>query len=364
MSYAPLPLVPGPVSLYPEVLAALHADYGSADLEPAFPGLYAATSRALAALMDSRNEVVLMTGEGMLGLWAGLKSCLKAGDPVLSVGNGLFGDGIGQLAASLGCRVETLSFPYDTTLSENDLNRVEEAIRRHKPVMITAVHCETPSGTLNPLEGLGRLKTLHKVPLFYVDAVSSLGGAPVRADAWGIDLCLGGSQKCLSVPPSMTFVGVSEAAWARIAEVGYQGYDALLPFRGGSRKEAGALPYTPNWHGIAALHASAVRMLDEGLEAVFARHEAVAARCRKGLDELGIRLWTRADAINSPTVTAARIPAGHTWKSWDARLRAQGLVCGGSYGPMAETVFRLGHMGAQAEPGLMERCLAALADAM
>lgn len=362
MSYAPIPMVPGPVSVPADVLAALAVDYGSGDLEAAFPGLYAATSRQLGAVMESRNEVVLMTGEGMLGLWAGLKSCLKAGDPVLSVGTGLFGDGIGQLAASLGCRVKTLSLPYDATISEADLGPIEDAIRAHKPVMITAVHCETPSGTLNPLEGLGRLKKDLGVPLFYVDAVASLGGAQVCADEWNIDLCLGGSQKALSVPPSMTFVGVSEAAWERIASVGYQGYDALLPFRGARNKEAGGLPYTPYWHGLAAMHASSAALLREGLGEVYARHEAVARRCRAGLAELGIRLWTRDDAVNSPTVTAARIPDGLTWPDWDRRLRARGLVCGSSYGPMADCVFRIGHMGSQADMALMEQTLAAIAE--
>ena len=364
MAYAPIPMVPGPVSVPADVLAALAVDYGSGDLEAAFPGIYASTSRQLGAIMESRNEVVLMTGEGMLGLWAGLKSCLKPGDPVLSIGTGLFGDGIGQLAASIGCRVKTVSLPYDTTISEADLGPIEDAIREHKPVMITAVHCETPSGTLNPLEGLGRLKKDLGVPLFYVDAVASLGGARVCADAWNIDLCLGGSQKALSMPPSMTFVGVSEAAWERIASVGYQGYDALLPFRGARDKEAGGLPYTPYWHGLAAMHTSSAALLREGLAEVYARHEAVARRCRAGLAELDIRLWTREGAVNSPTVTAARIPDGQSWSSWDRRLRARGLVCGSSYGPMADCVFRIGHMGSQADMTLMEQTLAALAEAL
>lgn len=358
MRYAPIPMVPGPVSLYPAALDALRADYGSGDLEPAFAGLYAATSRGLARIAGTRNDVVLMTGEGMLALWSALKSALKPGDPVVSVGNGVFGDGIGAMAASLGCRVEAVSFPYNTTLSADDLNRVAEAVRRIRPVMITAVHCETPSGSLNPLAGLGALKRDLGVPLLAVDAVASLAGAPVETDAWHIDLTLGGSQKCLSAPPSMSFMTVSEAAWERIAEVKYQGYDALLPFR---RAAGNELPYTPYWHGVAVLHAVVQALEAEGLAAVFARHEAVAARCRAGLADLGLTLWTAPGAVPSPTVTAALVPEGFTWPEWDARLRAMGLVCGGSYGPMAGKVFRLGHMGSQADMALMDEALRALA---
>lgn len=353
MSYAPIPMVPGPVALHPAVIQTLGQDYGSGQVEADFMSVYDAASRNLARLFGTRNEVVLMTGEGMLALWGALKSCLKSGDPVVSVGTGVFGDGIGDMARSMGCNVTTISLPYNSTI--NDLAPIEEVIRRVKPVMLTAVHCETPSGTLNPLAALGALKHRLNVPLFYVDAVASVGGAPVLADEWHIDLVLGGSQKCLSAPPSMSFLGVSEAAWARMAEVAYQGYDSILPFR--TVRIDGRCPYTPYWHGIAALHTATQVIFTEGLEAVFARHEAVASRCRNGLGRLGIPLWTAPEAVNSPTVTAAMIPPKFTWPQWKSALRAKGLVCTGSFGPMDGKVFRLGHMGTQAQAHLVDQAL-------
>ena len=356
MSYAPIPMVPGPVSLHPDVIAALAQDYGSGQVESDFMNLYDATSRDIARLMGTNNDVVLMTGEGMLALWGALKSCLKPGDPVVSVGTGVFGDGIGEMAESFGCKVEKVSLPYNSTI--DDLSRVEEAIRRVRPVMLTAVHCETPSGTLNPLAELGKLKQDMHVPLFYMDCVASLGGAPVEADAWHVDLALGGSQKCLSCPPSMSMAGISEMAWERMKEVNYQGYDAILPFK--TVRTDGRCPYTPSWHGIAALHAGARVLFKEGLNNVFKRHEAVAAQCRTGLAELGIPLWTAPNAVNAPTVTAAMIPSGYTWPQWKEALRRHGLVCTGSFGPMANKVFRLGHMGTQAQPYLMEQALDAI----
>ena len=229
MSYAPIPMVPGPVALHEDVIAVLGRDYGSGQVESDFLCLYDATSRGIGKLMGTKDDVVLMTGEGMLALWGALKSCLKPGDHVVSVGTGVFGDGIGEMAESFGCIVEKVSLPYDCSIRESDLAAVEEAIRRVKPVMLTAVHCETPSGTLNPIGLLGKLKKDLGVPLFYVDTVAGLGGAPVHMDEWNVDLMLGGSQKCLSCPPSMSMVGVSAAAWERMKEVNYQGYDAILP---------------------------------------------------------------------------------------------------------------------------------------
>lgn len=357
MMYAPIPMVPGPVALHEDVIAVLGRDYGSGQVESDFMCLYDAASRSIGKLMGTKNDVVLMTGEGMLALWGALKSCLKPGDPVVSVGTGVFGDGIGEMAESFGCAVEKISLPYDSTI--DDLSLIKDAVRRVKPVMLTAVHCETPSGTLNPLAALGKLKKDLGVPLFYVDTVAAVGGAPVRMDEWNVDLMLGGSQKCLSCPPSMSMVGVSDAAWERMKEVKYQGYDAILPFR--TVRTDGRCPYTPNWHGVAALYAGAQALFKEGMDAVFARHEAVAEQCRKGLADLGIPLWTAPGAVNAPTVTAAMIPEGYAWPEWKEALRRHGLICTGSFGPMAGKVFRLGHMGTQARPHLMEQALDAIA---
>ena len=166
MSYAPIPMVPGPVALHEDVIAVLGRDYGSGQVESDFLCLYDATSRGIGKLMGTKDDVVLMTGEGMLALWGALKSCLKPGDHVVSVGTGVFGDGIGEMAESFGCIVEKVSLPYDCSIRESDLAAVEEAIRRVKPVMLTAVHCETPSGTLTPIGLLGKLKKDLGVPLF------------------------------------------------------------------------------------------------------------------------------------------------------------------------------------------------------
>ncbi len=353
MKEYPIPMVPGPVKLPAPVLAAANVNYGAADLETEFLDLYNETESALARIMKTKNRVVIASGEGMLVLWAGLKSCLRPGDRVIAISTGLFGEGIGRMAAGLGAEVRIIGLPYDQTLG--DVTELEEAIKEFRPKMITMVHCETPSGTLNPLEEVGRLKREYEVPLFYVDAVSSIGGTDVSVDENSIDLALGGAQKCLSAPPSTAFISVSQGAWEIIDEIDYDGYDALKPFR--TAQESFYFPYTPNWHGIAGLNAGAKLILEEGLEECFARHHTVADYCRTRLAEMDLGLFPAPDAVQSPTVTAVNLPTGWEWKDFDARLRAQGLVVGGSYGPMAGKVFRLGHMGSQAR---MEIAKAAL----
>ena len=356
MKTYPIPMVPGPVKAHPDVLAAYRVDYGSADLEREYVELYTQTEANLKRILQTRSQVVIFLGEGMMALWGALKSCLAPGDRVLAVGTGIFGYGIGDMAAAIGAEVRTVGLPYDQTLS--DLTAVAEAVAAFKPKMITAVHCETPSGTLNPLEGLGRLKKETGVPLFYVDAVSSIGGTPVLPDEWHIDLCLGGAQKCLAALPDTCFLSVSAAAWEAIEAVDYAGYDALKPFR--TAVERHYFPYTPGWQATAGLNAGAEAILAEGLEACFRRHADVAAFCRARLAEIGYTLYPAPGAAPSPTVTAVKVPAGVEWADFDRGLRAKGLVVGGSYGPMAGTVFRLGHMGTQADMGLVQQALAVL----
>ena len=356
MQTYPIPMVPGPVKVAPEVLEMYQINYGSGDLETEFLELYNRTEANLQKIFGTKNRVAIQTGEGMLALWGALKSCLVPGDRVLAVATGVFGFGIGDMAKSVGAEVETVGFGHDETL--HDWERVERAIVEFKPKMITVVHCETPSGTLNPIAELGRLKAKHGVPLLYMDSVASVAGAPVLTDEWHVDLALGGSQKCLSVPPSMAYVTISDQAWEIIKEVNYSGYDALLPFL--TAQENFYFPYTPNWVGVAATCAATEKVLREGLDNSFIRHEQVAAICREGIRRIGLELFPKPEAVSSPTVTAVKIPEKITWQDLDAALRQEGMVVGGSYGPLAGKVFRLGHMGTQADPDLMRRALDAL----
>ena len=349
----PIPMVPGPVKLPQTVLDVYQTNFGSADLEAEFLELYNRTESNLKMILGTGNRVVIQSGEGMLALWSALKSCLVPKDRVLAIATGVFGDGIGDMALSMGADVKKIRLPYNETIS--DMSEIKTAIFQFKPKMITVVHCETPSGTLNPIAELGKLKQQYKVPLLYVDAVASVGGTTVLSDDWNIDLCLGGSQKCLSSLPDMAFLSVSESAWDIIHTVNYAGYDALKPFY--KAQEAHYFPYTPNWQGVAGLNAGAEWILNEGLTNSFARHEKVAEFCRNKIVKMGLSLFPVLDAVPSPTVTAVNVPDEVDWPEFNLQLRQRGLVVGGSYGPMAGKVFRLGHMGTQADMELVKQAL-------
>lgn len=348
-----IPMVPGPVSVSREVLEAGMVNYGSADLEKDYIDLYKSTEKSLRKIMKTRNSVVIQTGEGMLALWSAMKSCLLPGDKVLALSTGLFGYGMGEMAESIGCEVRIIGFGFDESI--NDFALIEKAIQEFQPKMITMVQNETPSGTMNPVAEIGELKEKYGVPLLYVDAVSGLGGSVVKTDDWHIDLCLGGSQKCLSAPASMSFLSVSDKAWEIIEEIGYVGYDALLPFRYAVKNAY--FPYTPYWQGTAQLNKACELLLEEGLSNAIARHKKVAGYCRQRAINMGLRLYPAPDAIPSPTVTAVYVPDKISWKKLDAAFRAEGLVVGGNYGCLAGEVFRIGHMGTQANLNLVKEAM-------
>ena len=354
-----IPLVPGPTRVPESVRRAYLADYASADLEPEYSQLYAGVQDQLRTILSTENQIAIMTGEGMIALWGALKSCIRPGERVLAVSTGVFGHGIGEMAAAIGAEVRWVEFGYDEIIQPAG---VEEAIREFRPKMVTAVHCETPSGTLNPVGQVGQLVRQYEVPLYYVDAVASAAGAPVLADEWAIDLCLIGTQKALSAFPDLAAVAISERAWETIVDVNYPGYDALLPYRDALEKRW--FPYTPAWASLAALHEACRLVLDEGLETVYARHARVAQHCRNRARAMGLSLYPVDEAGCSPTVTALKVPPPLAWEELDRRLRERGMGVGGSLEPLAGRVFRIGHMGTQADLDLVDRGMDVLAQVL
>lgn len=344
-----IPLVPGPTRITSEVLAAYQTDFGSSDLEAEFYNLYQDSQKKIGKIIGTTNKITLMNGEAMIGLWAGLKSCLTPGDKVISVATGVYGYGIADMARSIGCEVDTVGFGYDEAAN---VNMVEEKIKSHHPKMVTIVHCETPSGTINPVAEIGELVRKYSIPLYYVDAVSSAGGMELKVDEWGIDICLVGSQKCLSATPDVSIISISERSWKIIDYIDYNGYDALAPWEDALENQW--FPYTMSWHSIAALNKACKLILDEGLDNVFARHKESAEYCKRRISEMGLSLFPADEKFSSPTVTAIKIPPKVEWSILNSRLRKRGMVVGGSLLELAGKVFRIGHMGNQANLDLLE----------
>eukprot|EP01135_Chromosphaera_perkinsii_P000490 Nk52_evm44s96 gene=Nk52_evmTU44s96 len=358
--------VPGPTSI-PQYLFdhAYCLDLASPDTEAEFFVDYAACCEYLKELLNCRVEkksqqgqeqkqdVIIMSGEGMAALWGSMKSVLKSGDSVISVCNGIYGDGFADMAEGMGASVSRIkSGGYTKAVN---VKEVCAAIVDSEPNLVTMVHCETPSGLLNSgLKEIGRACE-RAGSLFYVDFVSSAIGCEVDVEGWGIDIGLLGSQKALSLKPDLSIVTVSKQAWKRAEEVAYSGYDALLPFRFAIEKQF--MPYTHNWHSILALKLRCEEILRLGVSKMWEKHLECRDICISRGREMGLETYQQDEENASPTVTAFRIPHGVTWKELSAQLKKRGVGVGGSYGQLDGVVFRVGHMGSQADPAKLEKVM-------
>lgn len=337
-------LVPGPVSVPEDIRAAWNFDFASSDLEDEFFNLYHENQILIQKILHTQNDILITSGEAMSILWASLKCTLKPGEKILAVSSGLFGEGFAEMARTIGAEAEICSFDYDLI---PETQKIYEHAKKFRPKIITAVHCETPSGTLTlNLKEIGKIA--HEIgALFVVDFVSSAGGASLDVDDAEIDIGLWGSQKVLSLTPSLSISTISKLAWDIIEKINYSGYEAFKDWRGVEDKKF--MPYTHDWHSMKALNISLKKIIGEGIESVILRHEKAAQLCRDLGRETGLKLFPKDEKFSSPTVTAFYVPEKFSWKEFNSSLREKGLAVGGNYGKLAGKVFRIGHMGSQAD---------------
>jgi alanine-glyoxylate transaminase/serine-glyoxylate transaminase/serine-pyruvate transaminase len=351
-------LGPGPSNPYPEVMQAL-ARPVLGHLDPEFLDLLDETVERLRAAFRTTNRLTLpISGTGSAGMEACFVNLVEPGDTVIVAVNGVFGERMCDVAARAGAEVVRVDVPWGRPVDPEQLLRAQRA-NRHA-VLAAVVHAETSTGARSELERLRALQDTDT--LLLVDSVTGLGGIPLEVDAWGIDACYSGTQKCLGVPPGLAPVTFSARAEERIerrkgpAQSWYLDLRLLAAYLGSQRRYHHTAPVSM----IYALHAGLGVLLDEGLEAVQARHRRVGAMLQEALPSLGFRLVVD-EAHRLPQLTSAWLPEG----VGDAALRkalleTYGIEVGAGLGDFAGKVLRIGLMGHSAR----ERSVVALVGAL
>jgi len=317
----------------------------------------------LAPVFGTRGPVLPVHATGRAGMEAAICNLFSAGDEIAVCCNGKFGEMWAAFAESYGVTVHRIATDWTRDV---DAREVGTFLASHRRVMAVALaYCDTSTGVRNDVAGVARaVREGRDDALVLVDGVSSLGGMPFAFDEWGVDFAVTASQKCLMASPGLAFVALSERAWTASVR-------ARLPrnywdFTGIRHHVTQAKPETP---GTAPVHlvlqvAEALRMLhEEGLPSVQRRHEAMAARVRHRVAELGLVAPCPELRSLSPTLTAIALPAGLAPKTVRDRLKARGILTAAGLGAFRETAFRIGHMGDIRMPDV-ERTLGALADAL
>ncbi|SEW11599.1 pyridoxal-phosphate-dependent aminotransferase family protein [Natrinema salifodinae] len=350
MSDDRLRMTPGPTEVPVAVRERMSEPTPNPDVEPEFFEFYRDLTDKLGAVYGD-DDVLILGGEGILGLEAAIASLVEPGDRVLCLSNGLYGDGFADFVEMYDGEAVVCDAPWQEPL---DLDAIESQLEDGSFDAATMVHCETPTGVLNDLEPVLDLLDEHDV-VSIVDAVSSLGGTPVPTDR--IDICLGASQKCFSAPPGLTVCSVSDRAWSKIESFETAGlYTDLEPWRDAAEEEW--FPYTHLSSNLYGLDAAIDLLLEEGLEAVFERHEEAAALCRERADDLGLSPYPDG-ARPSPTVTALEIP-GRAIEIQERLAEEHDIVLATGLGDLEEDVLRVGHMGHNARVDRVERTMDAL----
>lgn len=335
-------LAAGPTAASARTLAALGSPI-TYHYDPVFLDAFRRTEAKVGRLFRTKSEIILMQGEAVLGLEAAARSLVRPGMPVLNLVSGVFGKGMGYWLKGFGADLQELEVPYDQAV---EAEAVEHYLDDHPETeLLCVVHSETPSGTFNDCSRIGPIARSRGV-ITLVDCVSSLGGMPLEPDSWQLDVCVAGPQKCLGGPPGMSLISVSEQAWAAIERnpaAPRASFLSLLDWREQWHGH-GQFPYTPSVCDIHGVEAACDQMLEEGLEASIARHEAAAAACRAGVREMGLRLWPKSEDITAPCVTAIAVPDGLDHEAVRSHVRERyGVMLSGGQG--AGNLVRIGHMG-------------------
>jgi alanine-glyoxylate transaminase/serine-glyoxylate transaminase/serine-pyruvate transaminase len=351
-------LGPGPSLVHPKVLRAMATPLVG-HLDPYFIQLMDHIQDQLRYVFETQNALTIpISGTGSAAMEAAVANMVEPGDAVLVCINGYFGGRIAEMARRYGGSVKTIQRPWGEVFTADEVRR---ALNDHPSKVVAIVHAETSTGAQQPLDEIARL--VHdQGGVLIVDAVTSLGGLPVRVDEVGIDVCYSGSQKCLSCPPGLGPITLN----ARAEEVlrrrktpvanWYLDLSIVQKYWGSERTYHHTAPISANF----ALYEGLRLVAEEGLENRWARHRKNAELLWEGLGDLDLTLHV-PEANRLTTLTTVRVPEGVDELTIRRRLLEEyNIEIAGGLGELKGKIWRIGLMGYSSRPENVLLLLAAL----
>jgi alanine-glyoxylate transaminase/serine-glyoxylate transaminase/serine-pyruvate transaminase len=341
-------MIPGPIEFEPAVLAALGAPTTS-HVAPDFIDAFGqALERMREVFLCPDGQPFVVAGSGTLAMDLAGANLIEPGDRALVVNTGYFGDRYGALLERYGAEVTHLAAPVGGRPS---LEEVERALKENSFKLMTVTHVDTSTGVITDVKGLAELARQNDV-LIIVDGVCSVAGEELRMTEWGVDVALTASQKAISVPPGLALLVAGpramEAFRGRKSPVAnyYADWSNWLPIMEAYEARRPSYFGTPAVNLIWALNVSLGQILNEGMEARFARHRALGRACRAAIRALGLGQVPTELAFAANTMTAPLYPEGVAATDLLPRIKAAGAVVAGGLHPEIRTkYFRIGHMG-------------------
>lgn len=345
--------IPGPTNVPLPVLSAIAMptiDHRG----PEFARLGMDVLAGIRTIFKTEHPVIIYPASGT-GAWeAALVNTLSPGDKVLMYETGWFATLWGRMAKRLGIEVELIAGDWR---GGADADAIRERLKDDKYGRIKAiavVHNETSTGAVTDIAAVRRaIDDANHAALLFVDTISSLGSIDYRHDEWGVDVAVGGSQKGLMLPPGLSFNALSPKAIAasRTARLprSFWDWEEMIAIN-----TKGFFPYTPSTNLLQGLRVAIGLLHEEGLDNVFARHDRAAEATRRCVEHWGFEIQCRNPAEYSSSLTAVRLPEGHSADALRAEILSRSnLSLGNGLGQLADKVFRIGHLGDFNAPAVM-----------
>ncbi|RRN62135.1 alanine--glyoxylate aminotransferase family protein [Caulobacter sp. 602-1] len=365
---------PGPINVHPRVLRAMSVQL-LGQFDPEFTGYMNEVMALYRGVFQTTNQwTFLIDGTSRAGIEAALVSTLSPGDDVVVVNAGRFGLLLAEIAERCDAKVTFVEGAWGAIV---DPQAVEDAVARVKPRLVACVHGDTSTTIAQPIEAIGEICRRHDA-LLYVDATATLAGMNVPVDVWQADIVTAGLQKCLGGPSGSAPITISDRAAEHIASRKHveRGIATAGAASGQGRRIASnyfdlamIMDYWSdkrlNHHTEAANMLFASRecariVLEEGLDARFARHKQAGAAMVAGIEALGLTVY--GDQAHKMTnVTGVIAPDGVDYDRVKTRMRTEfEIEIGAAFGPLAGQIWRIGTMGVNARKHAVLQTLAAL----
>lgn len=334
-------MAPGPTEVPPEVLAAaampiLH------HRTPEFRAIFADVSEKLKSVFQTRQPVLTLAAGGTGAMEAVIVNLSAAGEKVIVISAGVFGERWAKIAESLERKVVRITVEYGKAVSPDDVRTALS--EHHDAVLLCGTLSETSTGVEHPIEAIAKI-TKATDTLFAVDAISGLAACVLKMDEWAIDAVVSGTQKGLMMPPGLGLLALSERAWvaakSKKTPKFYWSLEAALAKL--TEEKLPDTPWTPNVSLVRQLQASLELIRIEGLENIWKRHQLLARATREAITALGLSLFTTSPSVS---VTSVHSPSGIDSGEIVKKMRDEwGISIVGGQGTMKGKIFRIGHLG-------------------
>jgi len=307
--------------------------------------LHSSLVQKLKRLMKTNNEILIFTSSSSGIMEACARNLVQPHEKVLCLSCGAFGERFGEIFKLNGKEVKILNKEWGKA---NLPDEVAQALSEDNYAVVTLIHNETSTGLMNPLKEISDVVKKHDT-LFVVDSVSSMGGANVDVDDYGIDVCFFGGQKCLATPPSIAIASVSEKALNKAKDVKNKGFYLNFEILKKSN-DKNETPVTPPIPQMFAMSKSIDLIFEEGYENVIERHKNISKFVRDRVKDMGFEIFPDEN-FASQTLTCVDFENfKKTYNKFDVKImkeemKKRGFILADGYGKIKEKTFRIGNMG-------------------